>query len=45
MFQSEAVREVFSSISQNKVRTILAGFGIAWGIFILVVLLGVGQGF
>lgn len=45
MFQSEAIREVFNSIRQNKIRTILAGFGVAWGIFILVILLGVGQGF
>lgn len=45
MFQSEAIWEVFNSIRQNKVRTILAGFGVAWGIFILVILLGVGQGF
>lgn len=45
MFRSEAIREVFNSIRQNKIRTILAGFGVAWGIFILVILLGVGQGF
>lgn len=45
MFRTEALREVFSSIRQNKIRTLLAGFGVAWGIFILVILLGVGQGF
>lgn len=45
MFRSEALNEVLNSILQNKVRTILAGFGVAWGIFILVILLGVGQGF
>ncbi len=45
MFRTEALREVFSSIRQNKIRTLLAGFGVAWGIFIPVILLGVGQGF
>lgn len=45
MFRSEAIQEVFSSIRHNKVRTLLAGFGVAWGIFILVILLGIGQGF
>ena len=45
MFGSELLLETFGSICQNKVRTVLAGFGVAWGIFILVLLLGVGQGF
>ncbi len=33
------------SISQNRIRSILAGFGIAWGIFLLVIFLGIGAGF
>ena len=33
------------SIKQNKTRSFLAGFGIAWGLFILVLLLGTGNGF
>jgi putative ABC transport system permease protein len=41
----EIFQELFDSIKQNKVRTILSGFGIYWGILILVVLLGTGQGF
>ncbi|MDR0604227.1 MAG: ABC transporter permease [Bacteroidales bacterium] len=41
----EILREIYHSIRQNKVRTILSGFGISWGILILVVLLGTGEGF
>ncbi len=36
---------VIHSIQHNKVRSILAGFGVAWGIFILILLLGAGKGF
>jgi len=39
------IQEAFSSIKQSKTRSILAGFGVAWGIFILIVLLGTGKGF
>lgn len=41
----EVLKEVFSSIVQHKIRTMLTGFGIAWGIFILIVLLAAGNGF
>jgi len=40
-----SVQESISSIKQNKTRSILAGFGVAWGIFILILLLGTGKGF
>jgi putative ABC transport system permease protein len=41
----EILREIYYSIRQNKMRTILSSFGISWGILILVVLLGTGKGF
>lgn len=41
----EILKEVYSSISRHKMRTLLTGFGTAWGIFILIVLLGAGNGF
>ncbi len=36
--------DIFTSITTQKLRTFLTGFGIAWGIFILVLLLGASGG-
>lgn len=40
----EVLIEVYSSICQHKLRSFLTGLGIAWGMFILIVLLGAGNG-
>ena len=42
---SRNLHSAFQSIRQNKIRSVLAGFGIAWGIFLLVFFLGIGNGF
>jgi len=41
----EMIYEIYHSVKQNKIRTFLSGFGISWGILILVILLGTGKGF
>ena len=37
--------EIQKSLEGNKTRSVLTGLGIAWGIFILVLLVGMGRGF
>ncbi len=37
-------REISQTLSRNKLRTILTGLSVSWGIFILIVLLGAGNG-
>ena len=44
MFNKDRWQEIFETIKKNKLRTFLSGFTVSLGIFIFIILFGLGNG-
>ena len=40
----DTYREILDTLTRNKTRSFLTGFGVFWGVFMLVALIGGGKG-
>ena len=44
MFDKDRWQEIFEALGKNRMRTILTGFGVGWGMTMLVLMMGAGKG-
>lgn len=44
LIDTDDIKEIYQTLARNKVRTALTAFGVFWGIFMLIIMLGSGHG-
>ncbi|MCL1973351.1 MAG: ABC transporter permease [Bacteroidetes bacterium] len=45
MFDIDKWKEIWATITRNKTRSLLTAFGVSWGLFMFILLVGFGNGF
>ncbi|MDR1667139.1 MAG: ABC transporter permease [Bacteroidales bacterium] len=45
MFDLDKWKEIWATITRNRTRSILTAFGVSWGLFMFILLVGFGNGF
>jgi len=45
MFDLDKLHEIWQTITRNKTRSLLTAFGVFWGMFMFIGMIGIGQGF
>jgi len=45
MFDIDKWKEIWATIARNKTRSLLTAFGVSWGLFMFILLVGFGNGF